>query len=107
MRALLSAAAVVAALTGTASAEPVKLDEARLGSVAAGIAFVPGPIDINVGVANIIPTDIVNNVDVTSQVGNALAVNTTAVIAALASNVSGIGVAGGLANFNAGLPSVP
>jgi hypothetical protein len=107
MRALLSAAAVFAALTGAASAEPVKLDEAGLGNVAAGFAFVPGPIDINVGIANIIPTNIVTDVDVTNQVGNALAVNTTAVIAALASNVSGIGGAASFADFNVGLPSLP
>jgi hypothetical protein len=105
MRALLSAAAVVAALTGPVSAEPVKLDAAGLGNVAAGFSLAPGPIDINIGIAT--PTDIVTNIDVTNQVGNALAVNTTAVIAALASNVSGIGAAGSLANFNAGLPSVP
>jgi hypothetical protein len=109
MRALLSAAAVVAALTGAASAEPVKLDEAKLGDVAAGIAFGPGPIDIDIGVANAIftPTSVVNDLDVTNQIGGALAINTNAVIAALASNVSGNGAAMGAANFNAGPPPMP
>lgn len=109
MRALLSAATVVAALTGAASAEPVKLDEAKLGEVAAGIAFGPGSIDINIGVANMIsnPTHVVNDLDVTNQIGGALAINTNAVIAALANNVSGTGAAMGAANFNAGPPPVP
>lgn len=109
MRAFLSAAAVVAALTGAASAEPVKLDEAKLGEVAAGIAFGPGPIDINIGVTNMIytPTNVVNELDVTNQIGGALAINTNAVVAALASNVSGMGAATGTANFNAGPPLMP
>ncbi len=108
MRALLGAAAVVAALTGAASAEPVKLDEAKLGDVAAGIAFGPGPIDINIGVTNMIltPTEIVSDVDVTNQIGGALAINTNAVVAALASNVNGFGHANATANFTAGLPPV-
>lgn len=109
MRALLGAAAVVAALTGAASAEPVKLDEAKLGGVAAGIAFGPGPIDIDIGVTNAIytPTSVVNDLDLTNQIGGALAINTNAVVAALASNVSGNGAAMGAANFTAGPPPVP
>lgn len=109
MRALLSAAAVVVALTGAASAEPVKLDEAKLGDVAAGIAFGPGPIDINIGVTNAIdtPTSVVNDLDVTNQIGGALAINTNAVVAALASNVVGNGAAMGSANFNADPPPMP
>ncbi len=109
MRAMLSAAAVVAALTGAASAEPVKLNEAKLGDVAAGIAFGPGPIDINIGVTNAIftPTSVVNDLDVSNQIGGALAINTNAVVAALASNVSGYGNATGTANFAASPPPMP
>lgn len=109
MRALLGAAAFMAALAGAASAEPVKLDEARLGTVAAGFAFGPGPIGIDIGVSNAIsvPTTIANDLDFTTQIGNALAINTNAVIAALASNVSGFGTATGAANFNAGPSPMP
>lgn len=106
MRALLSAAAVVAALTSAASADPVKLDEAKLGDIAAGIALV-GPVEI--GVVNTInaPTSVVNDLDFTNQIGVALATSTNAVIAALASDVSGTGAAMGAASFNAGPPPMP
>jgi hypothetical protein len=109
MRALLSAAAVVAALTGAASAEPVKLDEAKLGDVAAGVVFGPGPIAIDIDVTNAImtPTNVVNDLDITNQIGGALAINTNAVIATLASDVSGTGAAMAAASFDPGPPAMP
>lgn len=105
MRILLTAAALVALSAGAASAEPVKLDEAALGDVAGGLSIGFGPIDI--GVANVITTpvlvdasvtnDLTNNInnnfdlDLDTQVGAALAVNTNAVIAAFSENIAGMG----------------
>lgn len=95
MRILLTAAALVALSAGAASAEPVKLDEAALGDVAGGLSIGFGPIDI--GVANVITTPVMveanfdNNLDLDTQVGAALAVNTNAVIAAFSENIAGMG----------------
>jgi len=92
MRALLGALTIIGAFSASASAEPVNLDEASLGDAVAGLEIAPvGPI--NIGVANMIaaPVSIENNVDLNSQVGYALALNTNAVIAALSSNVNGMG----------------
>ncbi len=91
MRILLAAAALVAISAGAASAEPVKLDEAALGDVAGGLSIGFGPIDI--GVANVITTPVLvdTNLDLDTQVGAALAVNTNAVIAAFSENIAGMG----------------
>ena len=53
------------------------------------------------------PTSVVNDLDVANQIGGALAINTNAVVAALASNVSGNGAAMGAANFIPVPPPVP
>lgn len=86
MRALFSAIALVSVFGGMALAEPMKLDEAMLEDVAAGVG-----IEIVIAV----PTSIENNVEVSNQIGNVFAINTNAVIAALSSNVSGTGNATG------------
>jgi hypothetical protein len=101
MRVLLSAVAVVAALTGAASAEPVKLDEANLGGIAAGI------VDIGINTTIDVPTAVNNDLDVTNQIGTAVGINTTAVTAVFSSTVSGVGAAAGAANFNAGSSVIP
>ncbi len=120
MRILLAAAALVALSAGAASAEPVKLDEAALGDVAGGLSIGFGPIDI--GVANVITTpvlvdtsltnDLTNNIsnnfdlDLDSQVGTALAVNTNAVIAAFSENVAGMGTGVSALDFTTGAAGV-
>jgi hypothetical protein len=108
MRALLSAIALVSVFGGVALAEPMKLDEAMLEDVAGGVSPVGiSPIgDIQVQV--LVPTTVENNLDLelVNQNTNVFAVNTTAVIAAFSSNVSGAGVATG--NFAGSMtPPVP
>jgi len=107
MRALLGALAIIGAFSAAASAEPVNLDEASLGDVVAGLEIAPvGPI--NIGVANMIaaPVSIENNIDLDSQVGYALALNTNAVIAALSSNVNGMGTAAADTALSTGVAGV-
>jgi len=107
MRALLGALAIVGAVGASASAEPVSLDEDSLGDVVAGLEFSPvGPI--NIGIANMIatPVEINTNIDLDNQIGYALALNTNAVIAALSSNVAGMGNAATDLGFNPGVAGV-
>jgi hypothetical protein len=90
MRALLGALAIIGAFGVSASAEPVSLDEASLGDVVAGLE-----INVGVNVANMIaaPVAVDNDIDLTNQIGSAVAFNVTAVTAALSNNVDGVGEA--------------
>lgn len=103
MRALLGALAIIGAFGASASAEPVSLDEGSLGDVVAGLEFAPVG-DINIEIANMIatPVAIETNVDLDNQIGYALALNANAVVAALSSNVNGMGNAAADLGFTSG-----
>ena len=96
--------------SGTAQAEPQRLDERQLGAVAAGTAGAAGllgPVNITIGVSN--PTNIVVSprtavatgvgVDVANQVGTGVAVNATTALGVLASDIA----AGGFSEVGANL----
>jgi hypothetical protein len=108
MRALLGALAIIGAFSAAASAEPMNLDEASLGDVVAGLEIAPviGPTDI--AIANMIatPVSIENNIDLDSQVGYALALNTNAVVAVLSSNINGMGTAAADLGVTSGVADV-
>lgn len=92
MKRIILAAALVGLSTSAAGAAPVRLDEARLQEVTAGVA---SPIGINVNiltpvnVSNLIGVD--NTVDVTNQIGNAFAIGVVNAVSAFADGVTAIG----------------
>ncbi len=94
MKRIVLAAALVGLSAGAASAAPVRLDEARLQEVTAGLAGI-NPLGVNVTIAvpvnvsNLIGVD--NTVDVTNQIGNAFAIGVVNAVSAFADGVTAIG----------------
>jgi hypothetical protein len=96
MRTILAATLLLLGCGGAARAEPLKLDERQLGTVAAGVAGLLGPINIAVDVSN--PTEVAvtpiteiaagTNVDVANQVGTGVAVGVTTALGVLASGIA-------------------
>lgn len=82
---------------GTVGAEPVRLDEARLQEVTAGLAGLDGPLGVNINIAapvnvsNLVGVD--NTVDVTNQIGNAFAVGVVNAVAVFSDGVAAMGAA--------------
>jgi hypothetical protein len=105
MRTILAAALLLGC--GAVQAEPLKLDEQRLGAVAAGAAGLLGPVNVAVGVSTpttveVSPsTEVAAGIDadVTNQVGTGVAVGVTTALGVLASGVA----AAGLSRVDAGL----
>jgi hypothetical protein len=103
---------VAALLLGSAAvrAEPLKLDERGLGTVAAGTAGLLGPVDVAIGIST--PTEVVVSpstavaagiaIDVANQVGTGVAVNATTALGVLASGIAAAGFSEVGANL--GLP---
>ncbi len=108
MRTLVTAALLLGC--SAAQAEPLKLDERQLETVAAGNASLLGPVNVAIGISNptnvaVTPsTDVVTgtNVDVANQVGAGLAAGTTIAVGVLGSNISASGLTG--AGINLGAP---
>jgi hypothetical protein len=106
---VMAAALVLLGGGGAAQAEPLRLDERRLGAVAAGTAGLLGPVNVAIGISN--PTDVEVSpstviaagidADVTNQVGTGVAVGVTTALGVLASGVA----AAGLSRVDAGLGS--
>ena len=108
MRTILAAALLLGC--GAVQAEPLKLDEQRLGAVAAGTAGLLGPVNVAIGISN--PTDVEvspstgvvagADVDVANQVGTGVAAGTTTAVGILGSNIVASGLTG--AGINLGTP---
>ena len=93
-----------ALLLGSAAvqAEPLKLDEQQLGTVAAGTTGLLGPVNVAMGISN--PTDVDvtpstdvatgTNVDLACLVGTGVAACTTTALGILGSNISAAGLIG-------------
>src|SRR5688500_10838981 len=88
--------------SAAAQAEPLKLDERQLGTVAAGTTGLLGPVNVAIGISH--ATDVVvtpstdiamgTNVDVANHVGTGVAAGTTTALGILGSNISAVGLTG-------------
>lgn len=97
MQKILLATIFLGLAAGTAGAEPVRLDEARLQEVTAGLSSLDGPLGVNINIAtpvnvnNLVGVD--NTVDVTNQIGNAFAIGVVNAMAVFSDGVAAIGAA--------------
>ncbi len=95
MKRIIVAAALVGLSASVVDAAPVRLDEAGLQEVTAGVADLASPIGVNINIAmpvnvsNLVGVD--NTVDVTNQVGNAFAIGVVNAVSAFADGVTAIG----------------
>lgn len=95
MQKILLATIFLGLAAGTVSAEPVRLDEARLQEVTAGLSGIDSLLGVNINIAtpvnvnNLVGVD--NTVDVTNQIGNAFAIGVVNAVSAFADGVTAIG----------------
>ncbi len=108
MRTILAVALLLGC--GAVQAEPLKLDEQQLGTVAAGTTGLLGPVNVAIGINNPTNVDVTpstgiianSDVDVANQVGAGVAVGTTTAVGILGSNIVASGLVG--AGINLGTP---
>lgn len=95
MQKILLATLFLGLASGTVGAEPVRLDEAGLQEVTAGLSGLDGLLGVNINIAtpvnvtNLVGVD--NTVDVTNQIGNAFAVGVVNAVAVFSDGVAAIG----------------
>ena len=97
MQKILLATIFLGLAAGTVSAEPVRLDEARLQEVTAGLSGLDSLLGVNINIAtpvnvnNLVGVD--NTVDVTNQIGNAFSVGVVNAVGVFSDGVAAIGAA--------------